>query len=362
VATIAMHQLTKHYKGAPGPAVDSLDLEVADGEFMVFVGPSGCGKTTSLRMLAGLEGVDGGTIHIADRDVTREAPSRRDISMVFQNYVLYPHLTVRQNIGFHLMIAKVSKTEIARRVQEAAELLGLTDVLDRRPARLSGGQRQRVAMGRAIVRQPSVLLMDEPLSNLDAKLRVATRVRIAELQRRLETTTVYVTHDQVEAMTMGDRVAVMKDGVLQQCDTPLRLYDQPANEFVAGFIGSPQMNLVPAVVDGEGAVTGPLRVPLTPGQRSRLRGPHVTLGLRPSALSIANDGDLPATVNVVEHLGSHAFAYCTADLADGPTQLVVRSDVRLAHGDTGRVVTVRVDRGAGGLHVFDGVTGSRLDG
>jgi multiple sugar transport system ATP-binding protein len=362
VATIAMHQLTKHYKGAADPAVDSLDLEVADGEFMVFVGPSGCGKTTSLRMLAGLEGVDAGTIRIADRDVTREAPSRRDIAMVFQNYVLYPHLTVRQNIGFHLMIAKMPKTEIARRVQEAAELLALTDALDRRPALLSGGQRQRVAMGRAIVRQPSVLLMDEPLSNLDAKLRVGTRVRIAELQRRLETTTVYVTHDQVEAMTMGDRVAVMKDGVLQQCDTPLGLYDQPANEFVAGFIGSPQMNLVPAVVDGEAAVSGPLRVPLTPGQRAKLRGPGVTLGLRPSALSIADDGQLSATVNVVEHLGSHAFAYCTADLGDGPAQLVVRSDLRLAHEMTGRPVSVRVSPGAGGIHIFDGGTGQRLDG
>jgi multiple sugar transport system ATP-binding protein len=362
VATIAMHQLTKHYKGAPGPAVDSLDLEVADGEFMVFVGPSGCGKTTSLRMLAGLEGVDAGTIHIDDRDVTREAPSGRDIAMVFQNYVLYPHLTVRQNIGFHLMIAKLPKTEIARRVQEAAELLGLTDVLDRRPARLSGGQRQRVAMGRAIVRQPSVLLMDEPLSNLDAKLRVGTRVRIAELQRRLETTTVYVTHDQVEAMTMGDRVAVMKDGVLQQCDTPLRLYDRPANEFVASFIGSPQMNLVPAVVDGEHAVSGPLRVPLTPGQRAQLREPKVTLGFRPSALSIADGGDVPATVNVVEHLGSHAFAYCTADLGHGPTLLVVRSDLRLTHDQTGRAVTLQVHPSADGVHVFDGVTGQRLDG
>jgi multiple sugar transport system ATP-binding protein len=282
--------------------------------------------------------------------------------MVFQNYVLYPHLTVRQNIGFHLMIAKVSKTETARRVQEAAELLGLSDVLDRRPARLSGGQRQRVAMGRAIVRHPSVLLMDEPLSNLDAKLRVDTRVRIADLQRRLETTTVYVTHDQVEAMTMGDRVAVMKDGVLQQCDTPLRLYDEPANEFVASFIGSPQMNMVSAVVDGEDAVSGPLRVPLTPGQRSRLRGPQVTLGLRPSALSIDDDGELLATLNVVEHLGSHAFAYCTADLADGPTMLVVRSDLRLTHEETGRAIRVRVDRRAEGFHVFDGVTGLRLDG
>jgi multiple sugar transport system ATP-binding protein len=359
VATVALHQLTKHFKGAPKPAVDSLDLEVADGEFMVFVGPSGCGKTTSLRMLAGLDGVDAGTIHIDDRDVTREAPSRRDVAMVFQNYVLYPHLTARENIGFHLMIAKLPRAEIARRVQEAAGLLDLTEVLDRRPALLSGGQRQRVAMGRAIVRQPAVLLMDEPLSNLDAKLRVGTRVRIAELQRRLATTTVYVTHDQVEAMTMGDRVAVMKDGVLQQCGTPLDLFDRPANEFVAGFIGSPQMTLVPAVVEGEQAVSGPLRVPLTPGQRAGLTGPEVTLGLRPSVLSLSDDGDVPAKFDVVEDLGSHGFVYCTAELAGGPATLVIRSDQRLHHA-TGDQLAVRVTPGPG-LHVFDGPTGRRVD-
>ena len=358
MATVALHQLTKRFKGAPTPAVDSLELEVADGEFMVFVGPSGCGKTTSLRMLAGLDGVDGGTIHIDDRDVTREAPSRRDVAMVFQNYVLYPHLTARENIGFHLMIAKMPRAEIARRVQEAAALLDLTDVLDRRPGLLSGGQRQRVAMGRAIVRRPSVLLMDEPLSNLDAKLRVGTRVRIAELQRRLETTTVYVTHDQVEAMTMGDRVAVMKDGVLQQCDTPLRLYDRPANEFVASFIGSPQMTLVPAAVEGERAVSGPLRVPLTAGQRARLTGADVTLGLRPSALSLADDGDVAASLDMVEDLGSHGFAYCTAELGGGPVTLVVRSDRRLDSA-SGRPVRLRVDPAA--LHVFDAATGLRVD-
>jgi multiple sugar transport system ATP-binding protein len=360
LATIALQHLTKHFKGAPSPAVDSLDLEVADGEFMVFVGPSGCGKTTSLRMLAGLDGVDSGTIHIADREVTREAPSRRDVAMVFQNYVLYPHLTARQNIGFHLMIAKVQEAEIARRVQEAAELLDLTDVLDRRPAKLSGGQRQRVAMGRAIVREPAVLLMDEPLSNLDAQLRVGTRVRIAELQRRLGITTVYVTHDQVEAMTMGDRVAVMRDGVLQQCDTPLRLYDRPANAFVAGFIGSPQMNLVPAVLDGEEAVSGPLRHRLSLGQRARLSGAEVTLGIRPSALSISDHGDLPATLDLVENLGSQSFVYCTAQLGAGPTSLVVLSDRRLGIG-TGQPISVRVGREPGGVHVFDGGTGLRID-
>jgi multiple sugar transport system ATP-binding protein len=358
VATIALHQLTKHFRGAPSPAVDSLDLEVADGEFMVLVGPSGCGKTTSLRMLAGLDGVDSGTIHIGDRDVTREAPSRRDIAMVFQNYVLYPHLTARQNIGFHLMIGKVPKAEIARRVQGAAELLDLTKVLDRRPGLLSGGQRQRVALGRAIVRQPAVFLMDEPLSNLDAKLRVGTRVRVAALQRRLGTTTVYVTHDQVEAMTMGDRVAVMKEGVLQQCDTPLALYARPANEFVASFIGSPQMNLVPAVLDGEHAANGPLRVPLTPGQRSKLSGARLTLGLRPAALSLTEDGNVPATVQVVEDLGSHSFVYCTADLGHGPVTLVARSERRRAL-TPGEPIKVHVN--ASDIHAFDGTTGARVD-
>jgi multiple sugar transport system ATP-binding protein len=359
LTTIAIQGLTKRFRGSDSPAVNSLDLEVADGEFMVLVGPSGCGKTTSLRMLAGLDGVDSGRIQIGDRDVTRLAPSRRDVAMVFQNYVLYPHLTARENIGFHLMIAKTPRDEIDRRVREVAELLDLGEVLDRRPAKLSGGQRQRVAMGRAIVRQPAVFLMDEPLSNLDAKLRVETRVRIAALQRRLGTTTVYVTHDQVEAMTMGDRVALMKDGVLQQCDTPLALYDRPANEFVAGFIGSPQMNLVRAAVHGEAAVSGRLHVPLSAQQRERLSGKALTLGLRPSALRISADGTgVPATVDVVENLGSQAFIYCTAQLAEGASTLVVRSDLRRppAIGETIEVQVTGED-----LHVFDGETGARVD-
>ena len=361
MATIALHQLTKHYRGTPAPAVDALDLQVRDGEFMVFVGPSGCGKTTSLRMLAGLEGVDSGTIRIGDRDVTRQAPSRRDVAMVFQNYVLYPHLTVRENIAFHLMIARMPKAEIGHRVQEAAELLDLTEVLDRRPAKLSGGQRQRVAMGRAIVRQPAVFLMDEPLSNLDAQLRTTTRVRIAALQRRLETTTVYVTHDQVEAMTMGDRVAVMKDGVLQQCDTPLGLFERPANEFVAGFIGSPQMNLIPSEVNDEHALSGPLRVPLTPGQRSGFSGRQLTLGLRPTALTITADDGIPATVDVVEDLGSHSFVYCTAKLGQGPQTLVVHCD-RRSNFETGTPIRLRVTADSSEVHAFDGATGLRVDG
>src|SRR4051794_16906390 len=234
MASVTYDKATRLYAGTARPAVNELDLDVGDGEFLVLVGPSGCGKSTSLRMLGGLEEVDGGSIRIGSRDVTSLPPKERDIAMVFQNYALYPHMSVSENMGFALKIAGLSKEERAVRVKEAARLLDLEDYLDRKPKALSGGQRQRVAMGRAIVRKPQVFLMDEPLSNLDAKLRVQTRTEIAALQRRLGTTTLYVTHDQVEAMTMGDRVAVLKDGVLQQVDTPRNLYDRPANEFVAG--------------------------------------------------------------------------------------------------------------------------------
>src|SRR5205823_975507 len=242
MATVRYEKATRIYPGTQRPAVDSLDLEIGDGEFLVLVGPSGCGKSTSLRMLAGLEDVDQGAIYIDDRDVTNLPPKARDIAMVFQNYALYPHMTVYENMAFALKLRKTPKHEIDKRVKDAAALLQLEDYLNRKPKALSGGQRQRVAMGRAIVREPQVFLMDEPLSNLDAKLRVSTRTQIAALQTRLGVTTVYVTHDQVEAMTMGDRVAVMKDGVLQQVDSPLGLYDTPKNLFVAGFIGSPAMN------------------------------------------------------------------------------------------------------------------------
>src|SRR3954470_952594 len=242
MATVTFDKAPRLYPGAERPAVDGLELTVDDGEFLVLVGPSGCGKSTSLRMLAGLEDVDGGAIRIGGRDVTDVPPKDRDIAMVFQNYALYPHMTVADNMGFALKMAKVSKDEIGTRVKEAARLLDLEPYLDRKPKALSGGQRQRVARGRAIVRNPQVFLMDEPLSNLDAKLRVQTRTQIAELQHRLDVTTVYVTHDQIEAMTMGDRVAVLKDGLLQQLDTPQNLYDHPSNMFVAGFIGSPSMN------------------------------------------------------------------------------------------------------------------------
>jgi multiple sugar transport system ATP-binding protein len=251
MASVKFQKATRTYPGGTTPAVDAIDLEIADGEFLVLVGPSGCGKSTTLRMLAGLEEVNGGQILIGDRDVTNIPPKDRDIAMVFQNYALYPHMTVAENMGFALKIAGVDKEERAARVLDAAKLLDLEPYLNRKPKALSGGQRQRVAMGRAIVRKPQVFLMDEPLSNLDAKLRVQTRTQIASLQRRLGVTTVYVTHDHVEAMTMGDRVAVLKDGVLQQVATPRELYETPKNVFVAGFIGSPAMNLLQLpIVDG----------------------------------------------------------------------------------------------------------------
>ncbi|HEX2308284.1 MAG TPA: ATP-binding cassette domain-containing protein, partial [Jatrophihabitantaceae bacterium] len=253
---------TRLYPGNPIPAINRLNLDIADGEFMVLVGPSGSGKSTALRMLAGLEDVNEGSIEIGGVDVSHKPPKDRDIAMVFQNYALYPHMSVADNMGFALKLAGVSKEERAAKVQEAAKMLDLERFLDRKPKALSGGQRQRVAMGRAIVRDPAVFLMDEPLSNLDAKLRVETRANIAALQARLGTTTVYVTHDQVEAMTMGDRVALLKDGILQQVDTPRNLYDRPNNAFVAGFIGSPAMNLVSAPLTGNGAQFGNIVVPL----------------------------------------------------------------------------------------------------
>src|SRR3954468_19066956 len=263
MATVTFDHATRLYEGATKPAVDALNLDILDGEFLVLVGPSGCGKSTSLRMLAGLEEVNEGAIRIGERDVTYLPPKDRDVAMVFQNYALYPHMTVADNMGFALKIAGVPKSEIAQRVQEAAKLLDLEAYLQRKPKALSGGQRQRVAMGRAIVRHPQVFLMDEPLSNLDAKLRVQTRTQIAALQRRLGTTTVYVTHDQVEAMTMGDRVAVLLDGVLQQVDTPRALYDTPGNVFVAGFMGSPAMNIKTVPLTETGAIFGAMTVPLS---------------------------------------------------------------------------------------------------
>ena len=323
MATVTFKDATRIYPKTNRRAVDRLDLEIKDAEFLVLVGPSGCGKTTSLRMLAGLEDVDEGTILIDGDDVVNVPPKSRDIAMVFQNYALYPHMDVAENMGFALKIARVPKSEIDARVREAAKILDLEEYLGRKPGQLSGGQRQRVAMGRAIVRQPRVFLMDEPLSNLDAKLRVATRSEIASLQRRLGVTTVYVTHDQVEAMTMGDRVAVMKDGVLQQCDTPRVLYDSPVNAFVAGFIGSPPMNLIEGRIDAGGVKVGSTVVPIPNELRERAGaiGTVVTVGVRPEAIDLAADGNgIPAIVNLVEELGAEAYVY--TQLADHERQSV----------------------------------------
>jgi multiple sugar transport system ATP-binding protein len=324
MAAVTYDHATHLYPGAERPAVNALNLDIADGEFLVLVGPSGCGKSTSLRMLAGLEDVDGGHIRIGDRDVTDIKAKDRDIAMVFQNYALYPHMDVGDNMGFALKIAGRDKAEIRARVAEAARILDLEPYLDRKPRALSGGQRQRVAMGRAIVRHPSVFLMDEPLSNLDAKLRVQTRTQIAALQRRLGVTTVYVTHDQIEAMTMGDRVAVLKDGVLQQCDTPRALYDAPANSFVGGFIGSPAMNLLTVPVIDGGVRLGDLTVPVERGVLARAADTTVTLGVRPEDLVVAEHG-VPVQIDVVEELGADAYLYGTT--ADRHT-LIARVDGR----------------------------------
>jgi multiple sugar transport system ATP-binding protein len=359
MATVTFAGATRTYAGLDHPAVDHLDLEIADGEFLVLVGPSGCGKSTTLRMLAGLEPVDSGTIHIGARNVTRVPAKDRDIAMVFQSYALYPHMSVAENIGFHLKVKRMPRQERAERVRKAADLLDLANLLERKPSKLSGGQRQRVAMGRAIVRQPQVFLMDEPLSNLDAKLRVQTRTQIAALQRRLEVTTVYVTHDQVEAMTMGDRVAVLDRGVLQQCATPKDLFTAPVNLFVAGFIGSPAMNLLPAKVGDDGATHGTLTVPLTPEQRAALTSDAVTIGVRPEGWRVAPEGGLDVTVVVVEELGSESFLYCTEPTSDGLAngQVVARDEGLSSSSPGDRVSLVpRLDR----LHLFDSVTAARL--
>jgi multiple sugar transport system ATP-binding protein len=360
MATVRFENATRTYPGSEHPAVDSLDLDIGDGEFLVLVGPSGCGKSTSLRMLAGLEEVDDGAVYIGDRDVTHIPPKDRDIAMVFQNYALYPHMSVADNMGFALKIARTPKDQIRRRVQEAAKLLDLEPFLDRKPKALSGGQRQRVAMGRAIVREPQVFCMDEPLSNLDAKLRVSTRTQIAALQRRLGTTTVYVTHDQVEAMTMGDRVAVLKDGVLQQCDTPRTLYDTPDNEFVAGFIGSPAMNLrTVKVVEGGVELAGCV-VPVDRTVLAKAGGDTVTLGFRPESLEATSDGGFPVTAHVVEELGSDAYLYGTlegSDATHGEVDVIARVDPRTPPkmGDT---ITLRIRPDE--THVFHAETGERL--
>ena len=373
MATVTFDHATRIYPGNDRPSVDQLNLEIADGEFLVLVGPSGCGKSTSLRMLAGLEDVNSGRILIGDKDVTDVQPKDRDIAMVFQNYALYPHMSVHDNMGFALKIAGTPKAEIDKRVKEAAKILGLTEYLDRKPKALSGGQRQRVAMGRAIVRKPKVFLMDEPLSNLDAKLRVQTRTQIASLQRSLGVTTVYVTHDQTEALTMGDRIAVLKDGVLQQVGTPREMYDKPANEFVAGFIGSPAMNLGRFTVSGDVATLGAAKIQLSKATLDAVApedGGKVTIGFRPESLEVVSAKDehsIPVRLSFVEELGSDAYIYgelvgaedSEEKLGSGEdsSQVIVRVPPRTAP-EPGETVYVRIKPGE--EHIFSASTGKRL--
>ena len=361
VATVTFDRATRIYPGQELPAVADLDLAIADGEFLVLVGPSGCGKSTTLRMLAGLEPTDYGSILIGDDDVTTVLPKDRDIAMVFQSYALYPHMTVAENIGFHLKVKKVAKSERAARVKEAARILDLEEFLDRKPAKLSGGQRQRVAMGRVIVRTPNAFLMDEPLSNLDAKLRVQMRADVAALQAEFAVTTVYVTHDQAEAMTLGHRVAVLRDGKLQQCGAPRELYDRPVNTFVAGFIGSPAMNLCEVQLGSNGSISlGGEKVELddalSSAARSNGRG-SLVLGLRPEAFEVGSEG-LPAQVEVVEELGADAFVFCVAEIGKESVKLVARTDARNVPARGERVALRPRPNEA---HLFDPETGERLE-
>jgi multiple sugar transport system ATP-binding protein len=363
MATVTYQNATRIYPGSSHPAVDSLNLEIGDGEFLVLVGPSGCGKSTSLRMLAGLEDVDSGAIFIDERDVTNLPPKSRDIAMVFQNYALYPHMTVYENMAFALRLRKTPKAEIDIAVKNAAKLLQLEEYLNRKPKALSGGQRQRVAMGRSIVRKPRVWLMDEPLSNLDAKLRVQTRSQIATMQAQLGITTVYVTHDQTEALTMGHRVAVLLDGVLQQVDTPRVLYDEPGNAFIAGFIGSPAMNIKTVPLTDAGANFAGMILPLTRNQVAAALGNggngSVTVGFRPEDTNLVSEseGGLPILVDLVEELGSDAFVHGHVNLSGIDERFVVRIDPRKTPrlGDT-----VYVKPKQGHHHAFHAVTGVRI--
>ena len=355
MTSVRFDKATRIYAGTTNPAVNELDLDITDGELLVLVGPSGSGKSTALRMLAGLEPLDGGHILIGDRDVSTTRPRDRDIAMVFQNYALYPNLTVADNMGFALKQQGVPKDERIKQVREAARILDLEPYLDRKPKNLSGGQRQRVAMGRAIVRRPAVFLMDEPLSNLDAKLRVQTRTELAELQARLAVTTVYVTHDQVEAMTMGHRVAVLKDGRLQQCDTPGTLYHAPANIFVAGFIGSPAMNLV-NLGSARPLQLGASTVTFDAAGDAAIFGADgaLTIGFRPEALRVG-DGPLRARIRTVEDLGSEVFVHLALEHNGQPLGLVSKMPAPFA-GKPGEDVGLSI---SGTTHVF-GDDGLRL--
>jgi multiple sugar transport system ATP-binding protein len=379
MAEITLEHVTKEF-AAGVLAVDDVSLTIADGEFMVLVGPSGCGKSTLLRMVAGLEDITDGTISIGDRDVTDLPPPERDIAMVFQNYALYPHMNVRQNLGFGLSVRHTPKSEITKRVDEVATLLGLENLLDRKPAHLSGGQRQRVAMGRAIIREPVAFLMDEPLSNLDAKLRIGMRASLAQLHSRLSVTSIYVTHDQTEAMTLGQRVAVMRDGRIVQVDVPQRLYQSPNDLFVAAFIGSPSMNLVDATIDADTIAFGQFRIPLAPARRPPHGVSRVMLGIRPeafddAALSRAELPRIEVTVDVLEELGSdsHVFFHVAAPRVTIETRDATNDDATiLAEHDA--LFTARVDPATNGrvgepleltvdpakFHFFDVETGRSL--
>jgi multiple sugar transport system ATP-binding protein len=377
MADLLLEHVTKIFSGGV-VAVEDVSLRIADGEFIVLVGPSGCGKSTLLRMVAGLEEVSAGRISIEDRDVTDLAPRAREIAMVFQSYALYPHMSVRQNIAYGLKVRRTGKEEIERRVGEVAEMLGLGELLDRRPAQLSGGQRQRVAMGRAIVRKPKAFLMDEPLSNLDAKLRVGMRASLAQLHHRLRTTTIYVTHDQTEAMTLGQRVAVMRDGRVLQVDAPQRLYHEPRDLFVAAFIGTPAMNLVEAEIAGEEVVFGQFRVPLDPARRPSPTGGPVVLGIRPESFEDAavrpGAPEIEVTPVVVEELGSDAHVFFPVEapkiaseaarqtddaslLAGDPALFSARVDPR-TRARVGERLRLAVDPSR--FHFFDRETGARL--
>ena len=364
MADVVFDKASRIYQAGHKPAVDQLQLEIEDGEFVVLVGPSGSGKSTALRMLAGLEEIDAGDILINGKNMVGVPSRDRDIAMVFQNYALYPNKTVGENMAFPLKMAGMDRNQQQEKVKEAAAVLGLTDYLDRKPRALSGGQRQRVAMGRAIVREPQVFLMDEPLSNLDAKMRVGTRTEIAALQRRLGVTTVYVTHDQVEAMTMGDRVALLADGQLQQFATPAELYDHPANAFVAGFIGSPAMNLFTLPVTEKGVKLGGFDLPLPSQKRSTVSSANlatVTLGIRPEQWKVGPEGSdgVPAQVDVVEELGSDAFLYghLTDGGEEGAKTVVVRTAGRSGARRGDAIVLSPSDED---LHLFHPETGNRL--
>ena len=365
MASISCQHIYKIYPGATAPAVTDFNLEIQDKEFIIFVGPSGCGKSTTLRMIAGLEEISKGEMYIGGRLINDVPPKDRDIAMVFQSYALYPHMTVYKNIAFGLELRKTPKDEIDKRVHEAAKILEIEHLLDRKPKALSGGQRQRVAIGRAIVRDPAVFLMDEPLSNLDAKLRNQMRAEIIKLRERIDTTFIYVTHDQTEAMTLGDRIVIMKDGFIQQIGTPQEVFDHPANLFVAGFIGVPQMNFFDARLsrrDGKYAVTvGSVTVELSPEKQQRLAEHNVaeqdvTLGVRPDHLMLCADG-IKGTVDVSEMMGSSVHLHVAAEGKD--VIVIVPTNGAAAHFPMGSEVNMIF--GGNVAHVFDKETGKNLE-